>query len=95
MKPKVLILQHEITRYNSPIYSMIGREVDLTVGYFKKDASDENVTYAKHRFETSEIWKFTFLFAGNTRLSPGLSACALRISDVMYFPSPKRDCTTD
>ena len=61
MKPKVLILQHEITRYNSPIYSMIGREVDLTVGYFKKDASDENVTYAKHRFETSEIWKFTFL----------------------------------
>lgn len=61
MKPKVLILQHEISRYNSPIYSLIAKDVDLTLGYFKKDASDGEVNYAKHRFETRNLWKFVWL----------------------------------
>lgn len=63
MKKKVLLLQHEISRYNSPIFSLIGKQVDLTVGYFKTDNSETIVNYQKKEFSFYKVWRF-FLLKG-------------------------------
>lgn len=34
-KPKVLLIQEDLKNYRDPIYSLIGKQVDLTVGYTK------------------------------------------------------------
>lgn len=45
-RPKVLLLQEDITNYRIPIYNLIGKEVDLTVAYTNTYAPHENINFS-------------------------------------------------
>ena len=51
MKRKVLLLQHEISQYNAPIYELINENVDLTVGFFRGDKGPREPSYRKLQYQ--------------------------------------------
>ena len=60
-KPKVLLLQNEISSYNVSTYNEISKEVDLTVGYYSKDKSAEDCSFKKYLFDFKQMGPFTFV----------------------------------
>lgn len=60
-KPKVLILQNEISNYNVSTYNEIAKEVSLTLGYYDKDKSTGDCLFAKHHFGIKKIGPFIFV----------------------------------
>ena len=59
-KPRVLLLQEVITHYREPIFSLLGEQVDLTIGYQKEGDYTCN-NYKSHRFLTNKLGPFTFV----------------------------------
>lgn len=80
MKRKVLILQHEITGYNSPIYDIIAEHADLTVGYFLRDVSQGPVKYKKTKLDFFRISRFIFV--------KGLRRLRSQFDTVVFDPNP-------
>lgn len=61
MKPKVLLLQTEISGYNVSTYNEIAKEFDFTIGYFSKDKSAKECLFEKKKFASKKIGPFTFV----------------------------------
>lgn len=61
MKRKVLLLQHEISQYNAPIYELINENVDLTVGFFRGDKGPREPSYKRVKLESYNISRFIFI----------------------------------
>lgn len=61
VKPKLLILQNELSAYNVPVYNMIAERYELTLGFYQQDKSKEKCLFKKHRFESSEKGSFVFV----------------------------------
>lgn len=58
-KPKVLILQGEISSYRWPIFNIIAEQFDLTVGYYSRDHSQSECYFKKVKFDTYKLGPFT------------------------------------
>lgn len=81
MKQRVLILQHEISRYNSPVFDLIARQVDLTVGWFLRDNSPADATYSKVQLSWSTMGRFFRV--------KGLRQLCADYDVVVFDPNPK------
>ena len=60
-KKKLLILQNELSAYNVPVYNIIAKHYDLTVGYYEKDKSKEECLFIKKHFETRKMGPLCFV----------------------------------
>lgn len=60
-KPKLLILQNELSAYNVPVYNLIAEDYDLTLGFYQKDKSKEECHFSKKCFETRSFGPFVFV----------------------------------
>ena len=58
-RPKVLILQGEISSYRWPIFNIIAEQFDLTVGYYTNDDSPSECHFKKVKFDTYQLGPFT------------------------------------
>ncbi len=61
MKPKVLLLQTEISGYNVATYNEIAKVFDFTVGFVSKDKSAKECTFKKKKFQSNKIGPFTLV----------------------------------
>lgn len=60
-KPRLLILQNELSAYNVPVYNKIAERYELTLGYYKQDKSKEECLFSKHFFESGKKGPFVFV----------------------------------
>ena len=61
MKRKVLILKGEISPYNVPVYNILSKKYDLTLGYYTKDESKSVCDFKKILFESRKIGPFIII----------------------------------
>lgn len=79
-RPKILILQNELSAYNVCVYNIIAESYDLTVGFFLKDKSDIDCEFTKHKFSYYRIGPFRFI--------KGLRKFAKQFDVVSILPDP-------
>lgn len=60
-KPRLLILQNELSAYNVPVYNKIAERYELTLGFYKQDKSKEECLFSKHFFESEKIGPFVYV----------------------------------
>lgn len=64
MKPKVLLLQETVSSYNVPVYDLIAKEIDLTVGYALKNECNTEVVFEIKKLNYYKIGGFYFILDG-------------------------------
>ena len=57
-KPKVLILQGEVSTYRVATYNIIADNFDVTVGYYDKDKSVEECRFKKIKLDSYKLGPF-------------------------------------
>lgn len=60
-KPKLLILQGEISAYNVPTYNVIADYFELTVGYYSNDKSVIPCMFSKKKFTSNKLGPFVLI----------------------------------
>lgn len=63
-KPKLLILTNSIPEYRLPIYNKIAKSFDLTIAYFGKSATNQNVDFKEIKLKAKRLFYF-ILFEEN------------------------------
>lgn len=60
-KPRLLILQNELSAYNVPVYNLIAEKYELTLGFYLKDKSKSECSFNKKKFDAIFIGPFVFI----------------------------------
>lgn len=60
-KPRLLILQNELSAYNVPVYNRIAERYELTLGFYKQDKSKEKCLFSKHFLVSVKKGPFVFV----------------------------------
>ncbi len=79
-KPKVLILQNELSAYNVCVYNIIAMDYDLTLGFYLKDKSKAECKFKKINLEYRAVGPFIYI--------KGLRKLAKQFDVVSVVPDP-------